>query len=423
MTARQFFLRALLALVLLLVLLASFNWLVNPIRLFTAPDIPGFTAYKTSFFFDTFVSKPYIVSRDRPDAVILGTSRAGASLRTDHPGWSGYRVYNFALPGTTALIQWRNFQHASAGGKLRLAVVPLDFLMFNSCNDQGLQPHFRTYLERLRGGDSTNWEYAQRALADYLTQLTAWSTTQASWNTIRSQQKFGDDKPGAMYLRPDGFWQSFHAGGARQRKAFQAVERRYMRSGWFPAPLHCFELKVDGRISQLDHLQRLLEQAYRQNTRLILYFSPFHARFAEAMHSAGLWPQFERLKRQLVQMNTELAAQYQAELFSLWDFSGYNSITTAAVPALNDTATKMQYFFDSTHSTPLTGRLVQDVLFAVQSGAAPAPADFGRRLQADNIERILAKDRAARLSWVSTHPQDVQEITELQGPSLRASGR
>ena len=423
MTARQFFLRALLALAILLAMLASFNWLVNPIRLFTAPDIPGFNAYKTSFFLDTFVSKPYIVSRDSPDAVILGTSRAGASLRTEHPGWSGYRVYNFALPGTTALIQWRNFQHASASGELRLAVVSLDFLMFNSCNDQGLQPHFRTYLERLRGGDSTNWEYAQRTLADYLTQLTSWSTSQASWSTIRSQQLFGAGKPGAMYLRADGFWQSFHAAGARQRKAFQAAEKRYMRNGWFPAPLHCFELEVDGRVSQLDHLRRLMEQAYRQKTRLILYFSPFHARFAEAMHSAGLWPQFEQLKRQVVQMNTELAAQYQAELYKLWDFSGYNSITTEAVPALNDTGTKMRYFFDGTHSTPATGTLVQDVIFAVQSGAEQAPADFGKRLQLDNIETVLAQDRAARLVWMNTHPQDVQEITALEDSSPRASGQ
>ena len=237
MTARLFFSRVLLMLALLLAVLGMFNWLVNPIRLFMAPDILGFNAYKTSFFFGTFVSKPYIVSRDRPDAIILGTSRAGASLDTEHPGWSGYRVYNFALPGTTALIQWRNFQHASVGGKLRRALVSLDFLMFNSCNDQGRQPHFITYLQRLRGGDRINGEYAQRALADYLTELTAWSTLQASWSTIRSQQLFDDDKPGAMYLKANGFWQTYHAAGARQRKAFQAVEKRYMHSGWFPAPM------------------------------------------------------------------------------------------------------------------------------------------------------------------------------------------
>jgi hypothetical protein len=128
-------------------------------------------------------------------------------------------------------------------------------------------------------------------------------------------------------------------------------------------------------------------------------------------------------KRQFVQMNTELAAQYQAELFSLWDFSGYNSITTEAVPALADTDTKMQYFFDGTHSTPLTGVLVQDVVFAIQSGPQRAPADFGQRLQLDTIEKVLAADRAARHAWMNTHQQEVQEITALADSYPRASGQ
>ena len=278
MSPRQYFFRALVALASALLLLGLFNWFINPIRLFTAPDIRGLNWYKTTFFMDTFVSKPYVVSRTQPDGVIFGTSRAGASLNTDHPGWSGYRAYNFALPGSTALIQWRNFQHASAGGNLRLALVSLDFLMFNSCNDQAQQPHFQAYLKRLRGGDNWNWRYAQSLFTDYFSELTSWDTLRRSWTTLRSQALFEQGGPRAMHLLADGFWQSYSPVGQRQRRAFQRTEKQYMTSGWFPAPLNCFQLQLDGEQRQLDHLWQLLAQAHAENTAVILYFSPFHAR-------------------------------------------------------------------------------------------------------------------------------------------------
>ena len=78
MTARRFFLRVLIALTTILVLLGLSNWFVNPLGLFSSPDIEGFNKYKTAFFLGSFVSKPYVVSQRKPDGIILGTSRAGA---------------------------------------------------------------------------------------------------------------------------------------------------------------------------------------------------------------------------------------------------------------------------------------------------------------------------------------------------------
>jgi hypothetical protein len=83
----------------------------------------------------------------------------------------------------------------------------------------------------------------------------------------------------------------------------------------------------------------------------------------------------------------------------------------------------MQYFFDGTHSTPVTGTLVQDVIFAMHSSVEQAPADFGKRLRAENIEMVLAQDRLARLAWMKTHQQDVQEVIALANLSPRASAQ
>ena len=127
-----------------------------------------------------------------------------------------------------------------------------------------------------------------------------------------------------------------------------------------------------------------------------------------------MWPQFEQLKREVLQLNVANAASAGKPPFPLWDFSGYNSINTEPVPAIDDNRSRMKYFFDGTHSTPLLGKLVQDVIFSVSSAGAQAPEDFGVRLLTGNIESLLAADRVARDDWVSSHSQDVAEIVALQ---------
>jgi hypothetical protein len=412
MTAKVFFRRLLAALGATLCLLGLFNWLINPVWLFSSPAIEGINYFKTASYLEAFITKPHAVSRLNPSGIILGTSRAATSLNTDHPGWRDYSAYNFALPGTTAFIQWRNFQHASAQGNLRFALVSLDFLMFNSCRDLRTKPHFRTYVERLEGGDTINWRFPQRGFTDYIAGLTSLDMLQLSWAAIRSQERFAAGNP-AMHLRADGFRQNYVKQGKRQKLLFRQIEKQYMGAGWFPPPLNCFRLSLNGDKRQLRHLSDLLRQAYAQRTSTILYFSPFHARLATAMYAVGLWPQWEQLKREVLQINLDLAAAGGYEPYPLWDFSGYNSVNTEPVPAPADSRTRMKYFFDSTHATPLTGKFVQDKVFALPSPGEQAPEDFGVRLSAGNIEQLLLADRVSRDSWIAQNPEDVAEIRAL----------
>jgi len=43
---------------------------------------------------------------------------------------------------------------------------------------------------------------------------------------------------------------------------------------------------------------------------------------------------------------------------------------------------------------------------------APLPADLGERLDASNVEAILARMRDDRAKWAAEHPQDVMEIRD-----------
>jgi hypothetical protein len=87
----------------------------------------------------------------------------------------------------------------------------------------------------------------------------------------------------------------------------------------------------------------------------------------------------------------------------LWDFSGYNSVTTEPV------ATPMQYYWDSSHFTERVGGwILTRVMGGTETGQIPA--DFGVSLTDENVEAHLAAVRADRDSYVRMHPQEAAEL-------------
>ena len=68
--------------VIILMLVAGFNYLVDPYRIYDTPVIDGFSNVKLTT--GDRVYKTVKLAHQPMDAAILGTSRAGA-LRPDHP--------------------------------------------------------------------------------------------------------------------------------------------------------------------------------------------------------------------------------------------------------------------------------------------------------------------------------------------------
>jgi hypothetical protein len=235
--------------------------------------------------------------------------------------------------------------------------------------------------------------------------LFSWRQLRHSVDTLRSQALFGPGKVGLMYLQDDGFWQSVVPRGQRQRKLFRRVEANYRNNIWRPGGRDCFELAAQAGFYQLGYLQQLLSQAHVQGVEMRVYFSPIHARLQESMRAVGLWEKFEQVKREVTAINARVAAERGVKPFPLWDFSGYSRITTETVPSLEDSKTRMRFFFDPTHATPATGQLILDQIFS-KAGKTAAPSVFGRRLTPDSVEAILAGDRQGQQRWVADNAAD-----------------
>jgi len=99
--------------------------------------------------------------------------------------------------------------------------------------------------------------------------------------------------------------------------------------------------------------------------------------------------------------------------FPIWDFSGYNSITTEELPAIDEPTQTMKWYAESSHYSKNACVLILNRMFNPTITGKDAPNDFGVIITTENIEGHLGLIRASRKQYVETHAEDVSEIREL----------
>jgi hypothetical protein len=139
-------------------------------------------------------------------------------------------------------------------------------------------------------------------------------------------------------------------------------------------------------------LKSIIDSCQQKGIALTIFISPSHATDMEGLHALGLWSEFEQWKREV------------SKIAPIWDFSGYNSITTEPI------AKNMKYYLDSSHYRKETGDLILNRLLSYQENTVPE--DFGVLMTPENIEAHLAKIRSDRENWLKTSPDGklVQDI-------------
>ncbi|BCR04548.1 hypothetical protein DESUT3_16170 [Desulfuromonas versatilis] len=389
----------LLSVALLLPLVGLGNYLVDPYDIYRALRTPGFNANKNIATKHSRLSKPWLVEHLRPRALAFGSSRTEVGIDPGHPGWNPQAgpAFNFALGGAAIEEIAGRFEQAQDSAPLNQAVIGLDFFMFNAFNHNPMS----------EPGDGSNLDSLDYLLSTLLTV----DAVAASFDTLRKQNPVR--YPG---VRPDGMIEeSFNERRVARnghRSGFQRIESHFFRDNLFPRPAGKYAfVNPETGLDTLEQFRKIITLARAQGIDLKLFISPAHARLLEVIDQAGLWPQFEQWKRRLVEVLAKEAGGHpDRQPFVLWDFSGYNSVTSEEVPAAGDTATRMRYYWESSHYKRQAGDLVLDRLFAYNSPERSVPADFGVVLTPANLEAHLAAIREGKAAWQAAHPQDRAEI-------------
>ncbi len=179
--------------------------------------------------------------------------------------------------------------------------------------------------------------------------------------------------------------------------------------------------RTDSEKHKFDYLKKIIALAEINNIDLRLFISPVHAYLLEAMRVMGLWPIYEQWKRDLVaSLPTQDEGSPSKPTIQLWDFSGYNTITTENYPSKNNPKEPMQGFMEPAHYKKQVGDMILDRIFDHQNANQEVPEDFGIQLKNENLEDRLAKIREDRIRYQKTHRKEIEKIG-LIGKEIRSS--
>jgi len=377
-------------------IVAALCWVIDPLAIYDSPRIEGIDALKPALKTRSRVFKTVKVVNGDWEAIIVGTSRAETAFDPHHPFFEGKRCFNAALGGQSYDESLALVQSAARGGKLRSVVAVLDFEVANAHYEGA--PDFVPDNYR-------PWRKASLAMSlDVLGQALRTPLHQDREELLRDQ---------SLWL-PDG--RSVLPSPVGGHRALALVsESEYLGVNYFRGPALQFALATPSS-QPMERVRALFAFAHAHNIGLTLVIAPSHARQLETIAAAGLWSEFEAWKRMLVSIDAEEARTAGRPAFAIWDFSGYNEVTTEPFPALDDRRA-MRWYYDSSHATPAAGNRVLDRLSGKEDPS------FGAMLTAANIESHLAETRAARARWRESYPRDSAEIELLarDAASLRRS--
>ncbi len=357
---------------------SGFNFLIDPYGIFNTPAMVGINKIKPEKRKQVRLFKAIAVARLKPQMVFLGSSRTEFGLSTSHPVLRQFQpAYNLALPSPNMYEVRRYLEHAIANNQLQQVVLGIDFFMFN------------VFLANTPDFNENRLEKTEITLQDTINSIYSIDVLLASLVTVRHNHQ----KPNGLdYFYPDGSRtenRDIIFGNQPMRKIMRAgLQRNTFLAKQNPARRYQLSQK------NLNELQTIVNLCREHQINLKIFISPAHATHWESIRVGGFWPVFEQWKREIV------------KIYPIWDFSGYNSITTE--PISDD----MKNYLDSSHYTQAIGNLILNRIF--QTNQEKVPSDFGILITPENVESHIQRIQQDRAVWAEKHPEEVKFVQKLK---------
>jgi hypothetical protein len=410
--ARRFLITAAATVLAILAATTLVNVVVDPYRIFGWVDVMGFNARKPRAMEHDYLSKVAAIASIRPERIIVGNSRAQVGLDPESAQWRDSLItYNAALPGTGPGTSLSFVRAARAAGRLREAVVGLDFLDF-LVDDKRSGVAAGAALPMVADPRPTKVDAPSLNARSLIGVTVSFDALLDSVYTVATQDI--DAMPDLTRLgflpmrdylamaRQDGY-------GAFFLQRDQENAATYLRD---PKALFDASGRTSAQWRQLGEIKRLCDGLERGCTFLIY---PYHAHILEMFAMTGLWNPFEEWKRELVRRLDYGSTTVNGSRIVLWDFSGYHRYACERVPALGDRVTTMRWYWESGH---FKRELGDRIIARVRGGGAP---DFGVRLDASTIDAELARIRRDRDRYREENQGDLAALAKLVA-GLRGPG-
>jgi len=416
------------------------NVIIDPFMFWRLVTIPGINSERPEFASWTRMAKAEAVCRLQPSSVIMGSSRTEVGLDPHDPAWRQFpgKTYDVGLSGVGLGELDLMLRHAKyASRNLRHVVMALDFYMFNANREAvvfgtevlDFDPKrllaspsdscLRTFLydaSKLLWIRGIPFDLAtiRRQVPDWRKSNPSWSEV-LDWLSLSDADGFRGDNYDVLVpvAHQNGFRSLIDGAGG-----FAGQEAYYVSRVWRPPPGQRFCFTHPGQPDTIAVFRDIVKFARESGIDIRFVINPIHARMLIALQEAGLWPQYEDWKRDLVRVLAEEAKQDHADPFPLWDFSGFNSITTEPIPFFGDKQHMMHWWWEPSHYQKVTGDLMLDRVLDYKAGLASVPPDFGVLLSPSNIESWLAETRDRGRAYRRDQAGETAVVTDKVLPLL-----
>ena len=378
----------------------GFNILIDPDHLFRLAQIPGFNAEKPLVAKHGMrKAKAVDLATGTYDTLLLGTSRTLGGLDPEHLAFGDSNAYNAALSATNFYETLQVYQFARQHQQLKHLIIELDFTGFSDWATTNADFDDSRFSGKNHLPRDLKRTLSFGKLSDTITTIKFNRSGQQGQYSDRGFRRF------RIYGDDDTAQSAHNQPALDHRPLFTWATQEFIKS-------HNRQHDSGDRLALL---QQLLAQAHQDGTQITLFISPLHAHLLEGLHQVNQYDDFEQWKREIVTL-VESTPQPDQPKPTVWDFSGYNSITTEAIPPESSNQA-MEWYAESSHYTAALGDIMLEQMLIGQS--ASAPADFGIQLTSDNLEQHMAVIEADRQLYYRTQPQEIAEVTRLAQEVLK----
>jgi len=388
-------------------LVAAANVAIDPYMLFDRPRVAGFNAIKPAVETREAMMKTHQATRVTPKTVILGSSRSDIGLNPASAAWPAVMqpVYNLSTVGADLATNLVFLQRLLGHGRAhpQTVVVGLDFESFLLEPTKPAVPGPAASPETASIADRAS--RARDYLASTLTLDALEDSVSTLWTNRRGLMTLDMQADGRLTEGHLRRWTAADGVALLFEQKNRLTVRRYKQ------PRHVLSHDPAVPVRDFAGLDALVALARARNIELVLLVQPAHASRLEMMDALGYWPDYELWKRELARWGGRM--RDGGTRVTVWDFGGYESTTTEAVPEVGDKQTRLKWFWDPVHySTSLGDLLVSTMTLKANVGASAAavgtaPYASLQPLSPDNVQARLMQVRLDRERFRAAHATQV----------------
>jgi hypothetical protein len=366
------------------------NVVADPLGVFDSPRINGLNAVKPYLDHDRELARWAAARRICPSAAIFGNSRAEIGFDPENPHFAqlGLSAFNHAIPGRDLGWTYRQMGWLKAEGCMpKVILLGVDFFDFLG----GVEP------KGLPAPDSAAPSVDRRFMAESVFSLAglrdSFTTATLQYQKYPAMLTARGFNPLLNYI-PE-VEQSGHYVLFRQR-AQENVRN------WLRKPMR-IRTASGGESDDEQLLNAVLARA-TPDEKIYVVIYPYHAEIRMMVEQLGMGALFEDWKRMVV----DAAARHRNKAASIevFDFSGISAETLESIPSKGDRHTPLEYFWEAGHFKKALGdRVIARVLGFDES--------FGVRLDPQNVEQWLRKDRATVKALLGTPSPLLDEVEDV----------